>query len=422
MVQGNFNEWIGAFDSLKNHRFFSVLEVGKNAAFNPPSKLSGILEKVLSGAAINREQSLYLTELEAKDLPYLLYAASEVRDEGKGNQLSYTKNIFVPLTRLCRDRCGYCTFRIEPGEAELFVGMDEVLAMAEKGASLGCRELLFVLGDKPELKYEEYRKALSGIGYSTTAEYLTDVCSAALEKNIYPHSNLGLSEPEELSALRRSNPSMGLMLENISERLLKKGQAHHGCADKVPKLRMQTMRHAGELRIPWTSGILVGIGETWEERVDSLFALKELNDEYGHIQEIIVQNFSPKSGIRMEKYPPPSFSDMLKTVAISRLIFGKDMNIQIPPNLNGESYALYLLAGINDLGGVSPLTIDYVNPECSWPQVDEMTREVESVGFDLRERLPVYPEFINEEFIDPCVLTKIKGEIDGSGFIPKEAG
>lgn len=419
-MQGNFNEWINAFDGSKTHRFFNALEMGKNTIFNPPSKLSTILERVLNGKKINRSESLYLTELEPKNVPYLLYAASEVRDEGKGNELSYTKNIFVPLTRVCRDRCGYCTFRIEPGEAELFVTMDEVLAMADKGAVLGCKELLFVLGDKPELKYEEYRKALNGIGYQTTAEYLIDVCNASLEKNIYPHSNLGLSDPQELSALRRSNPSMGLMLENISERLLKKGQAHHGCADKVPKLRMQTMRYAGELRIPWTSGILVGIGETWEERVDSLFALRELNDEYGHIQEIIVQNFSPKSGIRMEKFPPPSFNDMLKTVAISRLIFGKDMNIQIPPNLNGESYALYLLAGINDLGGVSPLTIDYVNPECLWPQVDEMTGEVEAMGFELRERLPVYPEFISEEFIDPNILQKIRGEIDESGFIPKE--
>ncbi len=419
-MQGNFNEWINAFDGSRTHRFFSALEMGKSAVFNPPSKLSAILERVLGGRTINRDESLYLTELEPKDVPYLLYAASEVRDEGKGNELSYTKNIFVPLTRVCRDRCGYCTFRIEPGEAELFVTMEEVLAMADKGAALGCKELLFVLGDKPELKYEEYRKALNGIGYRTTAEYLIDVCNASLERNIYPHSNLGLSDPQELSALRRSNPSMGLMLENISERLLKKGQAHHGCADKVPKLRMQTMRHAGELRIPWTSGILVGIGETWEERVDSLFALKQLNDEYGHIQEIIVQNFSPKSGIRMEKFPPPSFNDMLKTVAISRLIFGKDMNVQIPPNLNGESYALYLLAGINDLGGVSPLTIDYVNPECLWPQVDEMTEEVEAMGFELRERLPVYPEFISEEFIDPDVLQRIRGETDGSGFIHKE--
>ena len=417
MIQDIFSEWNTVFDQSKTQIMFNMLGVDKNSDVNPSSTLSRIIDKILEDKAVNRTEALYLTELDAEELPYLLYIASAVRDQGKGNELSYSKNIFVPLTRLCRDRCGYCTFKIEPGEAELFIALDEVLMMAKKGASLGCKELLFVLGDKPELKYKEYREALNSIGYRTTAEYLVDVCKASLERDIYPHSNLGLSTPEELSALRQSNPSMGLMLENISERLLKKGQAHHGCADKVPKLRMQTMEYAGEQRIPWTSGILVGIGETWEERVDSLFALKELDDEYGHIQEIIVQNFSPKDGIRMEKFPPPTFNDMLKTVAISRLIFGKDMNIQIPPNLNSESYALYLLAGINDLGGVSPLTIDYVNPECPWPQVDKMTEEVEAMGFELRERLPVYPEFINEEFIDYSILQKIMGDVDESGFV-----
>lgn len=419
-MQSNFNEWLTVFDFPKTRMLFNTLGAGKFSDFSPSSQLSRIVDKVLSGKTISKGESLYLTELEEKDIPYCLYAASMVRSEGKGNELSYTKNIFVPLTRICRDRCGYCTFKIEPGEAELFVTLDEVLAMVEKGVALGCRELLFVLGDKPELKYAEYRNALNGIGYQKTTEYLTDVCEASLAKNIYPHSNLGLSDPDELSALRQFNPSMGLMLENISERLLKKGQAHHGCADKVPKLRMQTMKYAGEQRIPWTSGILVGIGETWEERVDSLFALKELNDEYGHIQEIIVQNFSPKDGIRMEKFPPPSFIDMLKTVAISRLIFGKDMNIQIPPNLNSGSYAIYLLAGINDFGGVSPLTIDYVNPECLWPKIDRMTKEAELMGFELRERLPVYPEFINEEFIDRSMLQKIRDEVDGLGFVPRE--
>ena len=420
MIQDIFSEWNTVFDRSKTRIMFDMLDVDKNSAIDPPSTLSKIIDKTLAGKTVNKDEALYLIELDVGELPYLLYAASAVRDKGKGNELSYSKNIFVPLTRLCRDRCGYCTFKIEPGEAELFLTLDEVLEMAEKGAELGCTELLFVLGDKPELKYKEYRDAINSIGYKTTAEYLIDVCKAGLEKNIYPHSNLGLSTPEELSALRCSNPSMGLMLENISDRLLKKGQAHHGCADKVPRLRMQTMKFAGELRIPWTSGILVGIGETWEERIDSFFALKELNDEYGHIQEIIVQNFSPKDGIRMEKFPPPTFNDMLKTVAVSRLIFVEDMNIQIPPNLNSESYSHYLLAGINDLGGVSPLTIDYVNPECPWPQVDKMTEEIETMGFKMRERLPVYPEFINEEFIDSYVLEKIKRDIDDSGFIPLE--
>ena len=420
MIQDIFHEWNSVFDQSKTTVMFDMLEMNSSSAVDPSSKLSKIIDKSRNGIPISREDALYLVTLSPEELPYLLFAASAVRDEGKGNELSYSKNIFVPLTRLCRDRCAYCTFKIEPGEAELFLTIDEVKEMAKKGAALGCTELLFVLGDKPELKYKEYRDALNAIGYKTTADYLIDVCRETLMDTLYPHSNLGLSTPEELSELRETNPSMGLMLENISDRLLKKGQAHHGCADKVPRLRMQTMQYAGELRIPWTSGILVGIGETWEERIDSLLALRDHNDEYGHIQEIIVQNFSPKEGIVMEKFPPPTFMDMLKTVAISRLIYGKDMNIQIPPNLNYSSYSNYLLAGINDLGGVSPLTIDYVNPECPWPQVNSMTDEVENLGFELRERLPVYPEFINEEFVNSNVLKLINKHIDEAGFVPRE--
>lgn len=377
-----------------------------------------ILQRVLDGEKLGRDDALYLSDIDNSDLAYLLYTASVIRDRGKGKTLSFSKNVFVPLTRLCRNHCGYCTFKIEPGEAELFMTPEEVVEMAGKGASVGCTELLFVLGDKPELVYEEYRNALKGRGYDTTAAYLADICRLGLEQGIFPHSNLGLATPDELKDLRESNPSMGLMLENISDRLLKKGQAHHRCADKVPKQRMKTMRHAGELRIPWTSGILVGIGETWEERIDSLYALKELSDDYGHIQEIIIQNFSPKDGINMSKFPPPSFTDMLKTVAISRLVFGQEMNIQIPPNLNGDNFALYLHAGINDLGGVSPLTIDYVNPEAPWPQVQKMEEEVSSMGFELRERLPVYPEYINDEFIDGYVLSRVKDSVDETGFVP----
>ena len=207
------------------------------------------------------------------------------------------------------------------------------------------------------------------------------------------------------------------MLENISDRLLRKGNAHHGCADKVPRLRMETMERAGELRIPWTSGILVGIGETREERIDSLFALRGLSRRYGHLQEIIIQNFSPKEGIRMEGHPPADFFEMLKTVAISRLVFGGEMNVQIPPNLNSGNFAFYLLAGVNDLGGVSPLTVDYVNPEAPWPQVERMEREVGALGYELRERLPVYPEYIDEKWIDPGVLARVRERADDDGYV-----
>ena len=297
---------------------------------------------------------------------------------------------------------------------------EEVVDMAKKGASLGCTELLFVTGDKPELVYPEYRKALRKLGYDTTADYLIAMGEAGLKVNIFPHTNLGLATGRELEAFRETNPSMGLMLENISPRLLKKGQAHYRCPDKVPKQRVKTMELAGELGIPWTSGLLVGIGETWEERIDSLLALKELSDRYGNIQEIIIQNFSPKPGILMEKYPPPDFIEMLKIVAISRLLFGESMNIQIPPNLNPETYPLFVHAGVNDLGGVSPITIDYVNPEAPWPKLEKMTALVKEMGFELRERLPVYPEYIDDKHIKMELLEVVRDFVDERGYVPLE--
>ena len=386
---------------------------------SPDPEVVRICEGAVSEGVISPDDALFLAEIDEDAVPALLSAASFMAVRSHGKRLTYSKNVFVPLTRLCRNHCGYCTFKIEPGEAELLVPPDEVDEIARRGAELGCTELLFVLGDKPEAVYGQYREMLSGLGCSTTAEYLAVVCESAIERGIFPHSNLGLATEDELCRLRRSNPSMGLMLENISPRLLKKGEAHHRCADKVPKLRMETMETAGKLRIPWTSGILVGIGETVRERVDSLFALKEMAERHGHIQEIIVQNFSPKDGISMENFPPPPFVEMLKTVAVARLVTGGGMNLQIPPNLNGETYSKFIPAGINDLGGVSPLTIDYVNPEAPWPALEEMRKQVGALGFELRERLPVYPEYITDEFIDPSVLEMVRKRADGEGLVPE---
>ncbi|MCY4042366.1 MAG: 7,8-didemethyl-8-hydroxy-5-deazariboflavin synthase CofG [Candidatus Dadabacteria bacterium] len=386
----------------------------------PPSpEVARICEGAVSGGGVSPDDALFLAEVSGDGVPALLSAASFLAVRSHGKRLTYSKNVFVPLTRLCRNHCGYCTFKIEPGEAELLVPPGEVDEIARKGAELGCTELLFVLGDKPEAVYGQYRDMLSGLGCSTTAEYLAEVCESAIERGIFPHSNLGLATEDELRRLRRSNPSMGLMLENISPRLLKKGEAHHRCADKVPKLRMETMETAGRLRIPWTSGILVGIGETVRERVDSLFALRDMAERHGHIQEIIVQNFSPKDGIAMEQFPPPPFPEMLKTVAVARLVMGGEMNLQIPPNLNGETYSKFIPAGINDLGGVSPLTIDYVNPEAPWPALEEMKKQVGALGFELRERLPVYPEYITDEFIDPAVLEMVRARADAGGLVPE---
>lgn len=407
------------FDRSRLEFAARVAGLDTSAVSDPDPQVARVCEKAVGGNGISPGDALFLTGIAGPQIPALLSAASFLAVRSHGRKLTYSKNVFVPLTRLCRNHCGYCTFKIEPGDAELLIPPDEVDEIARKGSDLGCTELLFVLGDKPEAVYGEYGEELGGLGCSTTAEYLAQVCESAIGRGIFPHSNLGLATADELSRLRRSNPSMGLMLENISPRLLKAGQAHHRCADKVPKLRMETMERAGDLRIPWTSGILVGIGETREERVDSLFALKELSDRRGHIQEIIVQNFSPKDGIAMEDFPPPDFAEMLKTVAVARLVFGGEMNIQIPPNLNGETYANFISAGINDLGGVSPLTIDYVNPEALWPVLEEMRAQVSALGFELRERLPVYPEYMSREFLEPEMLEMVKARVDERGLVPE---
>jgi 7,8-didemethyl-8-hydroxy-5-deazariboflavin synthase CofG subunit len=415
------NSLVKGVDSLlgseKVRDMFRSFRIDLASSGNPSARLEEIIDKTVSGEGISREEALFLVGLQNNEIPFLTFAASKIREKGKGRIVTFSKNVFVPLTRLCRDHCGYCTFKIEPEEGELFIPPDEVVNTARNGARLGCTELLFVTGDKPELKYTVYRDGLARLGYKTTAEYLVAMSEAGLKESIFPHTNMGVANRDELAALRESNASMGLMLETISTRLLRKGEAHYRSPDKVPKLRIRTTEYAGELRIAWTSGILVGIGETWEERIDSLFAIKRLWDDYGHIQEIIIQNFSPKPGILMEKYPPPTFLDMLKTVSIARLIFGERMNIQIPPNLNSKTFPLFIFAGANDLGGVSPITIDYVNPEAPWPQVEKMERVLGELGFTLKERLPIYPEFIGEEFLSKKVLERARGFVDSLGYV-----
>lgn len=388
---------------------------------SPSLSVERVLEKVCSGETLDYDDVMTFEGCPPSDLFHLLAASAWVRERAKGARVTFSRNVFVPLTRLCRDNCGYCTFKIEPDEGELFVPPDEVVDMARRGSLLGCTELLFVTGDKPELKYEVYRRALYDMGYRSTAEYACAMSEACFSEGIFPHSNLGVCTRDELAALRCTNPSMGLMLETVSTRLLRPGEAHYRSPDKVPALRLRTMRHAGELRIPWTTGILVGIGETWGERVLSLIAIRELDEEYGHIQEIIVQNFAPKPGIRMEKHYPPTVLDMLRTVVAARLIFPDKMNIQVPPNLTAREFPLYILAGANDLGGVSPITIDYVNPEAPWPQVERMEKVARGLGLSLRERLPVYPEYIREDFLDARVYEEALKFVDDEGLVPKEA-
>jgi FO synthase len=408
------------FGSEKIRSMFNLFGIKGASLAGPSPRLEEVLLKAVSGELITGEDALFLMNLDKDEIAFLILAASKVRERSK-KAITFSKNVFVPLTRLCRDRCGYCTFKIEPEEGELFLPPDEVIEVARRGARVGCTELLFVTGDKPELVYSVYRDALGKLGYKTTAEYLMAMCEEGLKENIFPHTNLGVASHHELSAFRESNASMGLMLENISPRLLRKGGPHYGSPDKLPRLRVKTMEDAGELRIAWTSGILIGIGETMEERIDSLFAIKRLWDDYGHIQEIIIQNFSPKARISMERHPIPTFLDMVKTVGVARLIFGERMNIQVPPNLNAEAFPLLILAGANDLGGVSPITIDYVNPEAPWPQVERMERTLNEIGLNLRERLPIYPEFIGEEFLSERVLDSVIKVIDNLGYVSLEA-
>ncbi len=375
------------------------------------------LEKALNEVGMTRNDILSLTDINMENVSILMSVSNFLRDKYKGNLISFSKNFFIPLTQLCRDNCSYCTFKYEPGEGELLYSPEKVLEAARKSTELGCTEMLFVSGDKPELVYDVYRKELNKMGYDSTSDYMIAMSELCLKEGIFPHSNLGIAKPEELKRFKNSNPSMGLMLESISERLMEPGEAHYRCPDKYPRARIKTISDAGKLNIPWTSGILIGIGETWEERVDSIFELKRISDEFGHIQEIIIQNFSPKPGIKMEGSPVPTDLDMIKTVAIAKILMGKDVNIQVPPNLNLKTYTLHIFSGVNDLGGVSPLTIDYVNPESPWPQLDIMKKNISEFGFTLRERLPVYPEYLDKRFLTDNIYNKALKFVDETGYI-----
>lgn len=355
----------------------------------------------------------------------LLRAAGELRTRHKGRVVTFSPKVFIPLTNLCRDFCGYCTFRRAPEEAGAkTMTIDEVLRVVRQGKALGCAEALFSLGDRPEAIYPEMRRRLAELGHSRTLDYLVDVCQVVLsETGLLPHSNPGLMGRKDLERLKTANASLGLMLENLSERLLLPSGPHFAAPDKKPSLRLKTIAEAGKLGIPFTTGILIGIGETWQERIDSLFAVRELHERYGHIQEFIVQNFRRKPEIPMGNHPEPSLEEMLKTIALARLVFGGEMNLQAPPNLAPETYPLYLDAGINDWGGVSPLTRDFINPEAPWPALAALRQKTAEAGFVLRARLAVYPEFIAraEKFISPSVLPYVDRLRGPDGLVRAES-
>jgi FO synthase len=346
----------------------------------------------------------------------LFAEARRLRDEGRGRTVTYSRKVFVPVTTMCRDRCTYCTFVKPPGAGGVFLTRDEVMAVVRAGERHGCTEALFTLGDRPEDRWPAAREFLDGAGHISTLEYVRSLSEQVVEESsLFPHANPGLMDGPTQEALRRSNPSMGLMLENISPRLMEPGMPHHDCPDKDPNLRMDTINTAGTLRIPFTTGVLIGIGETPREVVDSLFALAASHDCWGHLQEIIIQNFQPKADTRMRGAEPPSHEYFATIVAIARWVFGPTMNVQVPPNLT-EDFGVYLDAGINDWGGVSPLTIDWVNPEAPWPYLERLRSVTDDAGFHLRQRMPVYPEFVSDEWVDPELLPKLVNAVDDQGY------
>jgi 7,8-didemethyl-8-hydroxy-5-deazariboflavin synthase CofG subunit len=358
--------------------------------------LAGFLSEVQEGSALSREGACRLLRCGDDSLPELLAAACAAKERFKPRSITYSKKVFIPLTNLCRDYCGYCVFRRDPGTPGAHtMTPDEVLDVVRKGEKFGCTEALFSLGDKPELLFTEMRETLRHLGYRSTLHYLEAMCELVLrETTLLPHPNPGLLSAEWVRRLAAVCPSMGLMLETTNAGLLRAGAAHDNAPDKLPSKRLHTMEEAGKQGVPFTTGLLIGIGESREDRVDTLLAIREQHQRYGHIQEVIIQNFRVKTGIPMQHCSEPTHGDMLRTISVARLLM-PDVNIQAPPNLSAPYYDDLLDAGINDWGGVSPLTPDFINPERPWPHLEQLRQRTEAKGYKLEQRLPVYPEFLS---------------------------
>src|ERR1700761_5243263 len=345
-------------------------------------------------------------------LPKLIAEAADLRDAGHGRLISYSRKVFIPLTKLCRAVCRYCTFAQVPRTGKpVYLSPDEVLAIARAGATAGCTEALFTLGDKPELRYQAARDALKTLGHETTISYLTEMCALVLhETGLLPHANPGVMTRKEIAALREVTASQGIMLESTSERLCTQGGVHYGSPDKHPAVRLETLRLAGELKVPFTTGILIGIGETRDERIDALEAIADLHAAHGHIQEVIVQNFRAKPATKLAHSEEPDINDLLWTIATARLILGPDMNIQAPPNLSPRIYQKLIDAGLNDWGGISPVTPDHVNPEAPWPAIAELARTSADAGKLLVNRLPIYPAHVRaaDTWLAPDIATRVR--------------
>ena len=354
------------------------------------------------------------------NLESLCETAARLRDTGHGDLCTYSPKVFLPITRLCRDFCHYCTFATMPRHVtKAYMTVDEVLEVARQGAALGCKEALFTLGEKPELRHPVARQALDQMGFETTLEYVAHVASRVLdETGLLPHINAGCMTVEEIRMLRKVSASMGVMLESSSARLCEKGQVHYGSPDKDPVVRLKTLGDAGREGVPFTSGILIGIGETREERLDSLLAIRHLHLRYGHIQEVIIQNFVPKADTKMAHVSPPDHDELRWTVAMARIIFGPEMSIQAPPNLNPDRLESLVHAGINDWGGVSPLTPDHVNPESPWPDLDALEQHTARAGKSLQQRLTIYPQYVTSmtQWLDKALEAPVLKLADTAGL------
>jgi len=373
------------------------------------------LNKAIEGKEISNEEAYEIFNISKYESEKIFDAAKKLRNKNHGNIVTFSKKAFFNVVNLCRDTCSYCTYKADPGESKLsLMSIKDVQNLANLAKKYHCVEALFVTGERPEERFDIARKWLKENGFANTVEYLIFASETALAEGLFPHTNAGNLTKNELKELKKSNVSMGLMIENVSERLTEKGMPHYLAPSKYPKERLKVLENAGELGIPMTTGILVGIGETPYEIIDSIFAIKKLHDKYGHIQEIILQNFHPKHDTLMKSHPSAEENYFKMVVALTRIILPK-MNIQIPPNLSPNSYQSFLSVGINDWGGISPLTPDYVNPEFSWPEIKIIEDNSSKAGYVLKARFPIYPEFF--DFVNSNLKDKMLELNDGTNLV-----
>ena len=389
-----------------------------------PSPVPSILEHLGTDRRLSREEAVGLKAVRGEDFNRLMSLAAQRRDRNWGRAITYSRKVFIPLTNLCRDTCGYCTFAQPPSSRSArIMTPEEILAIARAGQRAGCKEALFSLGEKPELRYPEAREALAALGYTRLIDYLHDMCELVLrDTGLVPHANPGTLSVEEISLLRPVTGSMGMMLESVSLRLMEKGKAHYGCPDKHPSVRLETLENGGRLKVPFTTGILIGIGEYWTERIDTLLAIQDVFERHGCIQEVIVQNFRAKPDIMMRDRPEPTLEDMLRTLAVARLLLDGKISLQAPPNLAPGDYPAYIGAGLNDWGGISPVTLDHINPEAAWPQIAVLRRATEAMGYSLCERLTVYPRYLArpQEFIAPEMMNYLTALANPDGLAARQ--